>query len=310
MKVGITLPNVGPQATVENISYIARRAEHEGFDSLWTIRRILWPIEPQTPYLVTSDGSLPKEYQYALDALDVLAYVSAITDNISLGTHVEDMFFFTPIILAKRFVTLDVLSNGRVISGLGIGWSKDEYQASNIPFNNRAERADEFICIMKKIWTDNVVNHEGKYYTIPPSRIDPKPIQNNMRVYLGGAAPGTFARIRKFGLSGWIGALVGRWEYVEKIIEGIKLSNDNDNKDHNKFQVIMVTFPNIIDNPSSSSNNERVPFTGTIDQIGEDINRLKTMGVEHIIFNYNFVPIGKDPLKVIEVSKELARFTK
>ena len=112
---------------------MAQNAEKEGFDSVWTITRILWPLKPQTPYGVTPDGSLPTEYQTVLDPLDVLTYVAAYTSKISLGQCVIDMFFYTPIMLAKRYATLDVLSQGRAIAGLGLGWSKDEYHASNIP---------------------------------------------------------------------------------------------------------------------------------------------------------------------------------
>ena len=187
MKVGITLPNLGPQATRENVLKLATRAEKEGFDSLWTITRILWPLKPQSAYRATPDGSLPIEYQNVLDPLDVLVYVAANTNNIALGTSVADIFFYTPIMLAKRFATLDVLSQGRVLSGLGLGWSKDEYQASNIPFMNRGERADEFIQVMKKIWTDDIVEFKGKSYDIPASKIDPKPIQKpHIPIYLGG----------------------------------------------------------------------------------------------------------------------------
>ncbi|MGC1932776.1 MAG: LLM class flavin-dependent oxidoreductase [Candidatus Nitrosopolaris sp.] len=171
MKVGIMLPNLGPQATRNNVLETAIQAEKEGFDSVWTIRRILWPLKPQTPYPVTPDGSLPVEYQTALDPLDVLEYVAANTSKISLGTAVEDMFFYTPIMLAKRYATLDVLSEGRAICGLGIGWSKDEYQVSNIPFKDRGKRADEFIQTLKRIWTDDVVEFKGKFYNIPASKI-------------------------------------------------------------------------------------------------------------------------------------------
>ena len=108
LKVGITLPNLGPQATGETILHTAIQAEKEGFDSVWTITRILWPLKPQTPYGVTPDGSLPTEYQTVLDPLDVLTYVAANTSKISLGQCVIDMFFYTPIMLAKRYATLDV----------------------------------------------------------------------------------------------------------------------------------------------------------------------------------------------------------
>jgi alkanesulfonate monooxygenase SsuD/methylene tetrahydromethanopterin reductase-like flavin-dependent oxidoreductase (luciferase family) len=188
MKVGITLPNLGEQATRDNVLNSASQAEKEGFDSAWTITRILWPIKPQSAYAATPDGSLPIEYQKVLDPLDVLEYVAANTTKISLGTSVIDMFFYTPIMLAKRYATLDVLSQGRVIAGLGLGWSKDEYQASNIPFSDRGKRADEFIEAMKKIWADDVAEFKEKYYTIPASKIEPKPIQKpSIPIYLGGS---------------------------------------------------------------------------------------------------------------------------
>jgi alkanesulfonate monooxygenase SsuD/methylene tetrahydromethanopterin reductase-like flavin-dependent oxidoreductase (luciferase family) len=95
-----------------------------------------------------------------------------------LGTHVEDMFFFTPVMLAKRFTTLDVLSQGRIISGLGLGWSKDEYQASNIPFYNRGERADEFIEVLNKIWTDDIVEFKGNTIIYQLQKLIPNLFKN------------------------------------------------------------------------------------------------------------------------------------
>jgi len=98
--------------------------------------------------------SLPIESQNVFDPLETLTYVAAHTDRITLGTSVIDMLFHNPVILARRFVTLDVLSEEEVFA-LGIGWSKDEYQVSNIPF-----KAGEFIQTLKRIWTDHVVEFE------------------------------------------------------------------------------------------------------------------------------------------------------
>src|SRR3712207_2271635 len=121
------------------------------------------------------------------DPLETLTFAAANTNKISLGTAVIDMLFHNPVILARRFATLDVLSEGRAIAGLGIGWSKDEYQASNIPYENRGKRADEFIQALKKIWTEDVVEFKGEYYNIPASKIGPKPIQHpHIPIYLGG----------------------------------------------------------------------------------------------------------------------------
>jgi alkanesulfonate monooxygenase SsuD/methylene tetrahydromethanopterin reductase-like flavin-dependent oxidoreductase (luciferase family) len=137
LKVGVSLPQAGQQATRENIIQMAKNSESEGFNSLWVFERLLWPIKPQTPYGGTPDGSLPIEYQIMLDPLETLTYVAANTNKIALGTSVIDMLFHNPVVLARRFATLDVLSEGRSIAGLGIGWSKDEYQASNVSFENR-----------------------------------------------------------------------------------------------------------------------------------------------------------------------------
>jgi probable F420-dependent oxidoreductase len=236
MKVGITLPNLGPQATKENVLQTATQAEKEGFDSLWTITRILWPLRPQTPYGGSSDGSLPFEYQTALDPVDVLLYAATNTSKISLGTAVIDMFFYTPIMLAKRYATLDILSEGRLMSGLGLGWSKDEYQASNIPFQNRGERADEFIQVMKKIWTDDVVEFKGKYYNIPASKIEPKPTQKpHIPIYLGGFSSNTFSRIVKYDLNGWLGVVGGPLEDIENCINTIKENTTKSNNNPNNF---------------------------------------------------------------------------
>src|SRR5213593_2881647 len=92
------------------------------------------------------------------DPIETLTFVAANTENIALGTSVIDMLFHNPVILARRFATLDVLSEGRSIAGLGIGWSKDEYQVSGIPFKDRGKRADEYIQILERIWTHNVVD--------------------------------------------------------------------------------------------------------------------------------------------------------
>ena len=110
MKAGIILPQSGQQATKENVVRIAQQAEKEGFDSLWVFERLLWPINPQTPYPVTPDGSLPIQYQIMLDPLEILTYVAANTNKIVIGKSVIDMLFHNPVVLARRFATFDVLS--------------------------------------------------------------------------------------------------------------------------------------------------------------------------------------------------------
>lgn len=315
MKVGLVLPQAGQQATRENVIQMAKNAESEGFDSLWVFERLLWPINPQTPYVATPDGSLPIEYQIMLDPLETLTYVAANTNKIALGTSVIDMLFHNPVILARRFATLDILSEGRSIAGFGIGWSKDEYQASNIPFQNRGKRADEFIQVLKRIWTDDVVEFKGKYYSIPASKIGPKPIQKpHPPVYLGGFSPNTFSRIVNYDTNGWLAVVGGPLEYLDNTIKTIKDIANKANKDPNKFKVILLAHLNVaLDQKSQSTTtneDQRFPFTGTIDQIGNDIKRIKQMDIDHIIFGYVFVPIGRDVNKILDLTKQLAKFAR
>ncbi len=310
MKVGLFLPHVGEHITTENILYIATEAEKEGIDSVWVLDRLLWPINPQTPYVASPDGSLPIVYQNVLDPLTTLTYVAAVTERISLGTSVIDMFFQNPVVLSKRITALDILSDGRAITGLGIGWSKDEFEVSGIPYKNRGTRADEYLQVLKKIWTDDVVEFKGQFYNIPSSKIGPKPVQEpHPPVLLGGFTPRTFSRIVNYA-NGWIGvAGFGPLEQLEQAINGLKESARKADKEPSKVSIYMVSYPNILES-APSSNQDRMPMTGTIEEIGSDIEHIKAMGTDHIIFGHLFSSLGRDMKKMVEVTMQLARYAK
>ena len=310
MKVEIFLPQFGEYSTKENILYIAKEAEKEGIDSLWVLDRLLWPLKPKTPYAATHDGTLPVEYQNVLDPLTTLTYVAGVTERILLGTSIIDMFFQNPVQLGKRFATLDVLSDGRTIAGLGIGWSKDEYEVSGVPYKDKGTRADEFLQVLKKIWTDEIVEFKGKFYNIPASKIGPKPLQEpHPPILLGGFSQKTFTRIVNYA-NGWIGiAGFGPLEQLEQMINGLKESTRKLDKDPSNIGIYIGSYPNVLESPVSS-NETRSPMTGTIEQIGSDIEQIKAMGTNHIFFGYMFSSISKDMKKMVEVTKQLARFAK
>ena len=180
---------MGESASVENISYAARFADSEGFDSLWVIDRILWALKPQSQYPGSPDGSWPEVYQNVFDPIETLTYVAGITQRIKLATGIIDMLYQNPLILAKRLATLDQLSHGRLLLGLGLGHSKDEFQASGVSFEKRGQRADEYLDVLNKIWYDQTVEHQGEFYNIPKSKIGPKPYQEKIPIYLAGFAP-------------------------------------------------------------------------------------------------------------------------
>ena len=175
MKIGFALPNIGLVGNVDGVSQVAIRAEALGYDSLWTIERLLWPVKPQTPYPATRDGLLPEPYKYILDPIDTLTFVAAQTRTIGLGTSVLDIPYYNPVMLARRLTTLDRLSNGRLQLGLGLGWSKDEMDATGASMQQRGAQADEFLQVLKAIWTTNPAEFHGKFYQLPKSCINHKP---------------------------------------------------------------------------------------------------------------------------------------
>ena len=303
MKTGIVLPQFGPQATKQNIVQLAMMAEQGHFDSLWVGERLLWPINPQTPYPGAPDGRLPTSSQNVFDPLETLTFVAAKTDKIALGTCVIDMLFHNPVLLGRQFATLDVLSQGRCICGLGIGWSKDEHVASNIPFENRGARADGFVQALTHIWTDQVVEFKGRYYDIPASKIGPKPVQKpRIPIYLGGFSPKTFSRIAKYA-DGWSPASGGSLEYVAN---GIKTLKEQGKKENRHLEIIMLTFPEVITDTHKENRAQRTPFSGTVDDIGYDLARIKEMGVDHVIFGLT----EPDLDRLIDTAKQISKFAK
>ena len=146
MKVGLVVPQFGVNATKYNLISFIQIAEKEDFESLWVYDRMLSPVNPQQPYPGTPDKrEWPEYFKNNLDPLTTLSVTAANTTKVNLGTCIIDMLFHNPITLAKEFTTIDILSEGRTICGFGIGWSKDEYFAANIPYEKRGERANEIL---------------------------------------------------------------------------------------------------------------------------------------------------------------------
>ena len=185
MRLGFALPQVGPLAGAEALIRVAKRAEDLGFDSLWVLDRVLWPVDPQSPYPV-GDGTLPELYKNVLDPLETLTFVAAHTTKIGLGTSVLNIPFYNPTLLARRLSTLDVLSGGRLQVGFGNGWSPDEYEAVGTSLKTRGKRADESLQVLEAIWTTDPVEFEGEYYRIPKSCIGPKAGSETAPAHLHG----------------------------------------------------------------------------------------------------------------------------
>jgi probable F420-dependent oxidoreductase len=323
MRLGLRLPQTGKNhATKENIIHLAEETDNIGFHSLWVLERLMWPISPQNSYPGSKDGKFPNDWQYIFDPIETLTFVAAKTTKVKLGTSVVDMLFHNPIVLSKRFATLDVLSEGRTIAGLGIGWSLDEYQVSSIPFRHRGKRADEYLQMLKRIWTDDTVEFRGQFYDIPASKIEPKPLQKpHIPIYLGGYSEKTFVRIANYA-NGWICTIRDSLEQVKLSIDKIKQECRRINRDLDDIEIAAILYPNIIDSDNDDDNNDnskqyehrnkeqqsRHLLSGSIEQVGNDFRQIRETGVNHAILNYNRSPISNNINGMIDVSKQLWKF--
>ncbi len=302
MKIGFSLPQMGSIASADNITKAARFAESEGFDSIWVIDRILWPAEPQTPYPPSPDGSWPEVYQTVIDPISTLTYVAAITEKIKLATGILDMLYQNPLILANRLAALDNLSKGRLLLGLGIGHSKDEFDAAGVPFEKRGERADEFLQVLNKIWYNDTVEHKGKYYTIPKSVIGPKPYQERIPIYFGGFSPKALERIISSEANGWVGIPQLGLDDFKRGQEQLRKIAKERGRDPDSIEFSALVFPEVSE---SDLGNDRQPMNGSIQQIADDLKGFEKLGINHVNLVFDFSSHATNLQKRLEYSKQI-----
>ena len=284
MKIGFALPNIGPAANAEAVAKVAQRAEALGYDSLWTIERLLWPVKPQTPYPATPDGSLPEGYKHSLDPVEALTYAAALTKRIGLGTSVLDIPYYNPITLARRLTTLDYLSNGRLRVGLGLGWSKDEMDATGADMTKRGAMADEFLQVLKAIWTTNPVEFHGQFYTVPKSFIGPKPVQKpHPPIYMAAFAPAALKRVATM-TDGWNPTGIPA-EGMAQMFGAIKQMAKDAGRDPSSLAMIVRANLSITEKPLGK---DRAIFSGTLEQIKEDTAACKKIGASEVHFDITF----------------------
>jgi probable F420-dependent oxidoreductase len=286
MRVGFALGNIGPIGQTENLLKIAHRAEALGYDSLWTVDRLLWPVAPQTRYGATPDGSLPDVYKRVLDPLDTLTFVAGHTKRIALGTSVLDIPYYNPVMLARRVTTLDILSGGRARLGLGLGWSKDEHDAVGASMKERGARAEEFLAVMKAIWTKDFAEFKGRFYTLPRSVIETKPVQKpHPPIYMAAFVPAALRRVARLA-DGWnpVGIPV---DGMRTMFDGLKQMAREAGRDPSMLTLLVRANVEIGSKPRREDGSI---FTGTLDQVKADIDACKRLGVHELHFDPTFMP--------------------
>ena len=305
MRFGFALPQVGSAVGPEVLVMVAQRAEDLGFDSLWVLDRILWPVNPRAPYPI-GDGSLPVQYKRVLDPLETLTFAAAHTRRIALGTSVLNLPWYNPVLLARRLTTLDILSAGRLRVGFGIGWSPDEYEAAGTPWQERGKRADELIQALKKIWTTDPVDFQGKYYRIPKSVIGPKPAQKpHPPIYMAAFTPSALKRVATEA-NGWFPVGIPL-SGIGPMFDGIKDMAKDAGRDPSALELILRANVEIHNIPIE---NDRGDFTGTLEQIADDIKAAQKLGAAEVVLDAQFSPGVETAGDIVARMEQLWRVAK
>ncbi len=298
MRLGLALPTFGPDAGPEGILRVSRTGEDLGYDSLWTGDRVLAPLVPGAPY-PSADGLMPRAYENHLDPLVALTFAASHTTRVHLGTSTLNGLWQPPIMLARSLTTLELLSQGRLMVGLGLGWMPEEYTAVSVPWKGRGARLDETLEILEKYWANDVFAHEGPLFTIPETVVGLKPSRRpGPPVLLAAFTPSGLRRIgRRF--DGWLPValplpqLLGMWDVILK--EAVEAG-----RDPSALRMALRVNPELTDAKTGA---DRMPWAGTLGQYVDYARAAAEAGVHEL-----FVDFGQTPATLEERIDLAGRF--
>ncbi len=293
VEIGFALPVSGSWSTPENIAHVATRAEALGYHELWTFQRLLSAV----------DDSWGEVYRQVVDPMVTLGYVAAITSRIRLGVAVINMPFVTPVLLAKQAATVDVLCGGRLDLGVGLGWAEEEYVASGASKKNQGRRAEEFIAVLRTLWTEENVEHHGEFYQIPAAKAAPKPVHpGGPAILLGGTAPGALVRAGRLA-DGWVSSSRADLVQIRDSIRVVKDAAAAAGRDPEALRYVCRGVVKV------RTSGERAPLMGTLAEIRSDFAGLADQGVTELFVDLNFDPaVGSpeaDPVNSLERADEV-----
>jgi probable F420-dependent oxidoreductase len=296
MQMSFAVPISGSWATPDNIASTSQRAEELGYQGLWTFQRLLFPAVPE-------DQRLAPVYRSVLDPLVLLGFLAGVTSRVRLGVAIVDAPFYAPIVLAKQFAAIDVLSNGRLDAGLGIGWSPHEYAAANVPYEKRGRRMDDFIQALDTILSaDGPVEYKGEFYEVPSAYVEPEPVQRpRPPIIIGGTADAALRRAGRL-TDGWVSASRADLSSVGASIEKVRAAASEAGRDPSKLRFICRGVVKVRDKREGV-------LSGSYDEIRADLDNLAEQGMTETFVDLNFDPeignVDADPKESMRRAEEV-----
>lgn len=293
MEFGLALPGRGPLAHPDRIAKIAARAEALRFTSLFVTDHVVLPVSAaRSVYPYSTSGTLPGgPRQDYLEPLSVLAWLARVTRRVRLGTSVLVAPLRQPVLAAKMLATIDVLAGGRLILGVGVGWLREEFEALGAPpFEERGRVTDEYLTLLRRLWTEDPVAFEGRYWRLPPVHALPKPVRpGGIPIWIGGHSEAALRRAGTLG-DGWhpIGlrppVLLLPDEYAARAKQ-VHMYAQQAGRDP---AAVTLSFraPMEVRGPRDKApGGDRPLFQGTAAQVADDLRRYQAAGVSHVVFD-------------------------
>src|SRR6185295_7223516 len=219
MRLGLHALGIGSGATRAVIDAVAAAAERSGFARLWSGEHVVMVDRSASRYPYSEDGQIavPATADW-LDPMIGLSFAAAATSTIGIATGVLLLPEHNPVLVAKQAATLDSLSGGRFTLGIGIGWSREEFDALGVPFARRGARTAEYVDAIRTLWRDDVASFDGEFVRFESVRVNPKPVRDRrIPIMLGGNSDAALRRVAAWG-DGWYGFNVdGVQEAAERI---------------------------------------------------------------------------------------------
>jgi len=279
MKFGICLPIRLSLEAKDNVE-IAKAAEDLGFDSVWVSDHVVMPKK---------HAGMFSEVFY--DPLILLSYIAAETFKIKIGTSVIILPYRNPVVVAKMIATLDVLSEGRVIFGVGPGWMREEYDALSVLYEKRGARTSEYIRAIKELWMSDEPSFEGEYCNFSNIKFYPKPTQKpHPPIFIAGSSDYALRRAAYYG-DGWQPTWVSPGD-VKDGIPKLETMAAEKGRDLSSFTYSVRNRLHIVDADYEAKNDnifesDDPPFLlrGTVAEITDDIKSYEDLGVSHIVLD-------------------------
>lgn len=280
LRLGLGLPQKKNYDPGRDVTSVARAAEESGFDSLWVFERTLVPEDPVDGMYGVPGRPWSEGFRHVADPLVTLALAAAVTERVRLGSSVLVGPLHQPFQLARTLGSLDAASGGRLVAGLGTGWSRDEYAAAGADFSRRGALLDELLDVCDTVWSEGPSQYEGARTRLAPSDVGPKPPGGRIPVLLAAGNNRTLERLARRG-DGWLPSLTPN-DVVARTRAKLRELAERNGRDPDELTVVQRCSVSLTSQPLGA---DRRRHQGSLEQVVEDLAEGVAAGVDEAILD-------------------------